>query len=129
MYYEPEFIYELPGSLSIIANITLLFPLYVKWPSAILTLFRMGFFGLLTNVGRGGSKKAPPLWNLSHISYNDETWLSYTSPKEVPKNIWITWHTPWVLLTSAFFHPKSANFAISRNIDAGCMLIHNFYLF
>ena len=29
--------------------------------------------------------------------------------------IWITWHTPWVPLTSAIFHPKSANFAISRN--------------
>ena len=25
--------------------------------------------------------------NLSHISYNDETWHSYTLPKEDPKNI------------------------------------------
>ena len=24
---------------------------------------------------------------LSHISYNDETWHSYTLPKEDPKNI------------------------------------------
>ena len=34
-----------------------------------LTLFRIGFFG-------------PP-----HISYNDETWYSYTLPKEDPKNV------------------------------------------
>ena len=53
---------------------------------------------------------------MSHISYNDENWQSYTVPKEVPKTIWITWHTAWVLLT-AFFYRKSANFAISRNTD------------
>ena len=35
--------------------------------------------------------------NLSHISYKDETWQSYTLPKEDPK------YTPRVLLTSAFF--------------------------
>ena len=33
------------------------------------------------------------------IPYNDETWHSYTLPKENPKNIWITRHTPWLLLT------------------------------
>ena len=38
----------------------------------------------------GGAKRA----SLSHISYNDETWHSYALPKENPKNIWITWHTP-----------------------------------
>ena len=27
------------------------------------------------------------------------------------------WHTPWVLLTSAFFYRESANFVISRNTD------------
>ena len=30
-------------------------------------------------------QKAPPLLHLSHISYNDETWHSYTLPKEDPK--------------------------------------------
>ena len=39
-----------------------------------LTLFRMGFYG-------------PPLPKICHISYNDETWHSYTLPKEDPKNI------------------------------------------
>ena len=48
--------------------------------------------------------------NLSHISCNDETWHSCTLPKENSKNIRITWHNPWVLLSSAFFHRKPANF-------------------
>ena len=56
-------------------------------------------------------------------------WHSYTLPKEDPKNIWITWHTPWVLLTSVFFHRKPANFAISKNTDIDCILIHNFQFF
>ena len=62
-----------------------------------------------------------------HISYNDKTWHSYTLPKEDQKNIWIMWHVPWVLLRSAFFHQKSASFAISENID--CILVHNFFFF
>ena len=33
----------------------------------------------------GGGKKAPPPQNLLHISYNDETWRSYTLVKEDPK--------------------------------------------
>ena len=34
-------------------------------------------------------------------------------------------HNPWVPLTLAFFHRKSANFA-SRNIHIDYILIHNF---
>ena len=66
---------------------------------------------------------------LTWKKYNDETWRSYTLPKEDPRNTWIMWHTPWVLLTSPFFHRKSTNFAISRNADIDCILMHNFYLF
>ena len=90
-----------------------------------LTLFRWALSGLLMD---GGQKKAPSL-NLSHISYNDEIWHSYNLPKEVPKNIWIMWHTPWVLLTSAFFLWKSANFAISRkrnNFFNFCWVLKDF---
>ena len=71
---------------------------------SLLTLFRMGIFGAAHRsggVGWGGGGLFAQ--NLSHISYNDETWHSYTLAKEDPKNIWITWHTPWVLLTSAYF--------------------------
>ena len=34
---------------------------------------------------RGGER--PPLQNLSHISYNDKTWRSFTLPKENLTNI------------------------------------------
>ena len=76
---------------------------------------------------REGEDPAPK--NLSDISYNNETWHSYTLPREDPKNIWITCHILWVLLTSAFFHQKAASFAISRNTDIDCLLVHNFYFF
>ena len=71
-----------------------------------------------------GGAKRPPSINLSYISYNDGTWHSYTLPKQDPKNIWIVLHTPWVLLTSAVFQGKSANFAISKNTDIDGILIH-----
>ena len=44
----------------------------------------------------------------------------YTLPKKDPKNIWIIWRIPWVLLSSAIFQRKSANFAISRNTCIDC---------
>ena len=34
---------------------------------------------------------------MSHITYNDEAWHSYTLTKEDPKNIWIMWYIPWDL--------------------------------
>ena len=79
--------------------------------------------GLFWGCSRMGSKM-PPLQNLWHISYNNETWYNYTLLKEYPQNIWITWHSPWVLLTSAFLYQKSENIAISRNIDS--IWVHNF---
>ena len=62
---------------------------------------------------------------MSHITSNNENWYSYTLPKKDRKNILITWHSSWLLLISAFFHRKAAIFAISRNTDIGCLLIHN----
>ena len=49
----------------------------------------MGLFGAPHGVGDEGEgqKKALTSSNLSHISYNDETWHSCTLPKEDPKNI------------------------------------------
>ena len=49
---------------------------------------------------------------------------SYTLPKEDPKK-----HALQVLLTPAFFNQKPVNFAISRNTDIDCILMHNFYFF
>ena len=70
----------------------------------------------------GGGKKAR-LPKICHTSYNNETWHSYNLPKEDPKSKWISRHTSWVLLTSTFFHWKSAKFAISRNTDVDCILL------
>ena len=55
-----------------------------------ITLFRIDLFeaahGWRAREG-GGHKKAPLPWNLSHISYKDETWDSYTLPKEDRKKV------------------------------------------
>ena len=43
----------------------------------------MGIFGAAHGCGEG--QKDPPPENLWHISCNDETWQSYTLPKEDPE--------------------------------------------
>ena len=87
---------------------------------SFLTLFRMGLFEAAH--GWVQDQKDLPFQNfVIHI------WQIYTLPKEDPKNIWITWHTPWILLTSALFHWKLANYVISVNKDIDCILVHNFY--
>ena len=60
-----------------------------------------------------GGKK-PPLPKMCHAYLTMMKLGSYTLPKTDPKNIWITWDIPWVLVTSGILHQKSANFAISR---------------
>ena len=74
-------------------------------------LFRMGFFGAAH--GWGGEAKRPPP-PIPKVCYSYLTMMklgytlnSYTLPKQVPKTIWITWHTTWVLLTLTFFYRKS----------------------
>ena len=84
-----------------------------KWRKLFLyfilkALFFLRYWNSCPNIFATWSKK-------SNISCNNETWHSYTLPKEDPKNIWLTWHTPWVLLTPACFHRKSVNFTISGN--------------
>ena len=48
---------------------------------------------------------------------------------KVIQKIYESRDTSWVLLTSAIFHRKSANFAISRNTRVDCILIQNFLIF
>ena len=64
----------------------------------IQTLFTQCLFGAALRWG-GGGHHLSKIW---HTSYKGKSWHSYTLPKEDSKNIWITWYTPWVLLTSAF---------------------------
>ena len=86
-----------------------------------------GLFG--ATHGWGGGAKRTPLPKICHTYPTMMKLGNCTLRKEVPKNTWITWHKPWVLLTSAFLHWKSADFALSRNTDIDCILIHSFYLF
>ena len=73
----------------------------IHWTSlTILTLFRMGLFA--STHGWGGDKKVP-ITKISHTyPTNMKLWHSYTLPKENPKNIWIMWHSAWLLLTQHF---------------------------
>ena len=71
------------------------------------------------------TQKGSPPWNMSYISYNDDTSHSYTLPKENPKKYinHVTHH-----LSSAgisIFHQKSAHFAIPGNADIDCIWKHN----
>ena len=73
----------------------------------------------------GEWEQKAPLHRFSH-TYPTMMKLGTVVPyiKKIQKDIWITWHTLWVLLTSAFFHWKSANFAISANASYRlCMII------
>ena len=73
---------------------------------------QMGFLG----AGHGwGEKGSPSLKSVTHILH----WWNLAQ-------LYPTWHTFWVLQTSAFFHWKWVNFALSRNTDIDCILIHNF---
>ena len=56
-----------------------------------------------------GPRRAPYLKSGTHILQ----WWNLAQlilPKEDPKSIWITWHSPWVLLRLAFFHCKFSKF-------------------
>ena len=86
------------------------------------TLFKVGLFAA-AHKWQGGD---PRYENLSHKPCKYETWPSYALLKEDPRNIWITWHTLWVLQTSGFFDRKSASFAKSENTNIDCILVHNF---
>ena len=88
-----------------------------NWYFLPLTPFRMGFF------------RAAHGWALPKICHTYPTMMKLGSVipylKKIEK-IWITWHTLWLRLTSAFFHQKSANVVISRITDMDCILVYNF---
>ena len=93
-----------------------------------LTLFWMGFFGAAHGWVAGvgwGAKRSP-------LSKNCQTYptlikLGTVIPylKKIQK-IHKSHDTPWVLLTSAFFHRKSTIFSISGNTSIDCILMHIF---
>ena len=52
-----------------------------------LILISMGLFRVGARKASGWGQKGPPTINLSHICRNNQTWHSYTLPKEDPKNV------------------------------------------
>ena len=78
----------------------------------IISPIQDGLFWGCSRMGGGGKKTPPP--PIPKVCYSYLTMMklgytlnSYTLPKQVPKTIWITWHTTWVLLTLTFFYRKS----------------------
>ena len=82
-----------------------------------LSLFRMGVFGAAHLWGIGGRSKISQDQSLKSVTYilqwGNLVVISYL--KKIQK-IYESRDT-WVLLKSAFFHWKSANFVMSRNTD------------
>ena len=98
-----------------------------KWPFLNCTSFNPIQDGLFWGCSRMWGTFLGPnsLKSVTHIlQWWNLAQLYLTSGRS--KNIQITWHIPLVLLTSAFFHQKSAKFATSRNKDIDWILIHNF---
>ena len=63
-----------------------------------------------------GFKKRAPVPKISHTYPTMMKLGSHTLPKENAKTIWITWHTPWFLLTSAFLK-KNQQILLYREIQ------------
>ena len=70
----------------------------------------MGFFGAAQGWGGGGPKRPslPKICCIYHTMMKLGTLIPLI-PKGDPKTIWVTWHTPLVLLTSAFL-PENSKF-------------------
>ena len=70
--------------------------------------------GLLTNEGEGGKKA---------LCHSHPTMMKLGTITSYPKKIQKIYESQ-ILLTLAFFHQRSAYFAISTNTDIDCILIH-----
>ena len=68
------------------------------WKAFDLTLFRMVFLELPTD-GIGKSPSLNPATHIQHWWTLEQLYLTHRRLK----NIWITWHTLWILLTLASF--------------------------
>ena len=88
-----------------------------------LTLLRMGFFG---SAYGWEAKRHPPVSKTCHTNATIMklgTVISYL--KKIQK-IYESRGTPLSSADISIFHWKSANFAVSKNADIDCILIHSF---
>ena len=92
----------------------------------LLALFRICLF--VSAHGWRGEQKclpSPKMYHTYHTTMKVSAVIPYLKKSKKKKKI--LWHTSWVLLTSAFFHRKSATFVTSRNAGTDCILKHNFF--
>ena len=85
--------------------------------------------GLFRGCSRMGGPKRSPLPKICHTyptMMKPGTIIPYQ--KKIQKYMNHVTH-PMSSADINIFHRKSANFAISRNTEIDCILIHNFYLF
>ena len=75
----------------------------------------MGLFRAAHGWGQGQKR-------LKSVTNILQWWNFYTLPKEDSKDVTHDLSS----LDISIFHKKSANFAISRNVDIDCTLVHNF---
>ena len=87
-----------PLSFKIVNKASSKFDLKIKGGLCINPIQNGPFRGCSLTGGRGGGLKCP--LSLKSITHFLQRW---NLSKEDPKNRWITWYNPWVLLTSAFF--------------------------
>ena len=79
----------------------------------ILALLTMGLFFGFFFTDWGDQKGSPPK-NMSYIPYNDNTWHSYTLPKEDQKK-YINHMTHHLSSADSIFSPKIRNFCYTKN--------------
>ena len=90
------------------SNIGIVWFLFFKKFSLVLTLIRIGLFG-----APHGWWVPPSINSVVHILQWWDLAQLYLTFKG-PKTIWLTWHIPWVLLESAVLLQKSAFFYIKK---------------
>ena len=86
-----------------------------------------GLFRGCSRMRGGGRKKAPSLKSVTHILQCSNLAQLYLTQRRLKKYMNRVTH-PLSSADIRIFHRKSANFAVSRNTDIDCILIHNFYL-
>ena len=83
---------------------------------------------LRLQVHNSWTAKTPPSLKSSHITYNDETWHSYTLPKENPK-IYESLEIPQISADISIFFARSQQILLYQEIDCVLYIISNSFNF
>ena len=94
----------------------------------LLTLFRMGFFGAAHGWG-GEEQKPPPLHKICHTYPTMMKLSTVTSYLKKVQERFESRDTPLEFCWHHHFFSENRKFAISRNTDIDCNLIHKFLFY